>query len=597
MSKIESKRSTRVKRKLDLADGDDELEGSKKKSANTAVEISECSTRSTRQQGSKVNKGNKQTEQHTNKVPDKLKSQNILRKEETNENKKKRSDKSPSRAKLQKKPQNVTNEVMHNQGKFAGNAMTNVSTAWQGQDQFTSESSDLDGDGIFLAVDPVDDDFEDENGVEILPPAKPNEEMEEIPVEVVEQLKNHPVMQQYIDEVVKKCLTKHSESTLPPPQIDQQRAASLTLNNTQGVRDTTENGKQLGNKLNKQSHHKISQSANGNVIECNNPIKSPSDTTIYTPALCRNRDQDEVFDKISKFVEQVRINMSGGRRKTPEALLKQPHTDHQKDKQRAEEHLEQPSTSEGRWAGDNIVIDAEQFKAKLQPPKGESYAEFAKVFKAMYDDDDEFFHITYHIDSGLRSKIARGDFIDLERLLSKEKCGGNVTATNYEESKVELVSRGGHTFFKPVKENQITGLRKWEQAFRVYAAVYTDANPERSGEIWQYMHTINVAASSFHWDNVANYDVTFRQLIIVAGRKFTIKAGIWQCKTLLVRTRQVVIRLQQLIREHRRVREIGAMIAVGNTIRTGVTDQNAIGIIDALIVGGGTMDTITATKG
>ena len=47
----------------------------------------------------------------------------------------------------------------------------------------------------------------------------------------------------------------------------------------------------------------------------------------------------------------------------------------------------------------------------------------------------------------------------------------------------------------------------------MYATIYTESNPERSGEIWQYMHVINVAASSFQWDNVANYDLTFRQLM------------------------------------------------------------------------------------
>ena len=47
----------------------------------------------------------------------------------------------------------------------------------------------------------------------------------------------------------------------------------------------------------------------------------------------------------------------------------------------------------------------------------------------------------------------------------------------------------------------------------MYAAIYTEANPERSGEVWQYMHVINVAASSYHWDNVASYDLTFHQLM------------------------------------------------------------------------------------
>ena len=82
-----------------------------------------------------------------------------------------------------------------------------------------------------------------------------------------------------------------------------------------------------------------------------------------------------------------------------------------------------------------------------------------------------------------------------------------------DESKVELVSKGGHTYFKPVKESHINGLRKWEQAFRVYAAIYTRANPERSVEIWQYMHVINIAASTYQWSNVAYYDMTFRQLM------------------------------------------------------------------------------------
>ena len=220
------------------------------------------------------------------------------------------------------------------------------------------------------------------------------------------------------------------------------------------------------------------------------------------------KNPDEIIDKISNFVEQVRIKTSGGWKRlspTPDRIQKSCNVQLQQQIPPAE-----PGTSgasEGCAVADKIVINAEQFKAKLQPPKGESYVDFAKVVKALTDDDDEFFHVTCHIESGLKSKIARGDFIDLEQLLSKEK------TMSYDESKVELVSKGGHTFFKPIRETQINGLRKWEQAFRVYAAIYTDANPERSGEIWQYMHTINVAASSFHWDNVANYDVTFRQLM------------------------------------------------------------------------------------
>ena len=81
------------------------------------------------------------------------------------------------------------------------------------------------------------------------------------------------------------------------------------------------------------------------------------------------------------------------------------------------------------------------------------------------------------------------------------------------EGRLDIVSKDGQTFFLPVKENKINNVRCWEQAFRVYAVIYSSANPKRSAEIWQYVFTINSAASSFHWENVAYYDFTFRQLM------------------------------------------------------------------------------------
>ena len=71
------------------------------------------------------------------------------------------------------------------------------------------------------------------------------------------------------------------------------------------------------------------------------------------------------------------------------------------------------------------------------------------------------------------------------------------------------------TFLAPAqdKDSRINGIRKWDQAFRVYAAIYCEANPERSSEIWQYVYVINSAANSFAWDNVSYYDTTFRQMM------------------------------------------------------------------------------------
>ena len=128
----------------------------------------------------------------------------------------------------------------------------------------------------------------------------------------------------------------------------------------------------------------------------------------------------------------------------------------------------------------------------------------------MEDNDDDFFHVTCHVDSGLKSKIQQGDFVDLDKLIPKEKgVGGNPFQ---EEGAMELVSRDGHTFFMPARssEAKITSLKCWDQAFRIYAAIYTEANPIRATEIWCYVYVIHKASQ---WDNVSFYDITFRRLM------------------------------------------------------------------------------------
>ena len=106
----------------------------------------------------------------------------------------------------------------------------------------------------------------------------------------------------------------------------------------------------------------------------------------------------------------------------------------------------------------------------------------------------------------------------MERLLPKNTPHDQQTVVD--EDKMELISkvvgRNGGTFYLPsgnTGSNKITNVRKWEQAFRVYAVIYSKANPQRSAEIWQYVYVINTAANSFLWDNVASYDYTFRQLM------------------------------------------------------------------------------------
>ena len=130
-----------------------------------------------------------------------------------------------------------------------------------------------------------------------------------------------------------------------------------------------------------------------------------------------------------------------------------------------------------------------------------------------FDQDDEFFHITSQIDPGLCSKIERGEFIELEHLLPRERSGSKF-GDDLNKQLFQLITQGTNNFIEPPapKAGKINSVRKWDQAFRVYAAIYTHANPERS-EIWQYVYVIHTAATANPWDNVYFYDINFRELM------------------------------------------------------------------------------------
>ena len=269
---------------------------------------------------------------------------------------------------------------------------------------------------------------------------------------------------------------------------------------------------------------------------CFEKIKSPSDTTMYAPALQRkltpnntnndiglfivNEESNPVFpqlqiateeavgDKtpfihpnqqfckdlntVTNFVETVRIEQHPedfqGRRKSDTAAV----------------DLEQ-----ARLRADKALVDAEKYKARVENPSGTNNDPFRLLDIGSGVSDDDFFHLTCHIDPNLIHKIEKGEFVELEKLLPKEKMG-----RTSDENRLEWVQRDGGTFLVPAqKDSRIGSFRRWEQAFRAYATIYCSANPHRSKEIWQYITVINTAATAYVWENVYNYDITFRHLM------------------------------------------------------------------------------------
>ena len=98
----------------------------------------------------------------------------------------------------------------------------------------------------------------------------------------------------------------------------------------------------------------------------------------------------------------------------------------------------------------------------------------------------------------------------MKKLLLK---GKNFSQRFSDDSRMQLVNRDGNSYWVPVEREKINSLKTWEQAFRVYAVICSRANPHRSHEIWQYIHVISTASASYIWDNVAEYDCTFQQLM------------------------------------------------------------------------------------
>ena len=264
-------------------------------------------------------------------------------------------------------------------------------------------------------------------------------------------------------------------------------------------------------------------------------VKSPSDTTVYAPALKRTPERinlsafldkprghnvsnnvtpvrgagtinmerptdsanDGSFDnQIANFVERIRLE-------TIQSM--------QKEAVKGQDEV-QPSTSadsdnaaklqQAKAIAEESILQAEKFKAAITPLPGMESVNQGNV-------DDEFFHITCHVEQSLKEKIEKGEFIDLERLIAKPY------QTIDAAQKLELVHKDGQTFFAAAtgKENRIGSVRKWDQAFRIYAAIYSRANPHRAAEIWQYVHVIHTAAASYVWENVSQYDLVFRQLM------------------------------------------------------------------------------------
>ena len=149
---------------------------------------------------------------------------------------------------------------------------------------------------------------------------------------------------------------------------------------------------------------------------------------------------------------------------------------------------------------EKLIVEAEKSKIQMFNPTGN---------KSLIEVHDDFFHHSSHIDGTLIAKIEAGKFVELEKLIPKEKF-------IHSDGWLQMIYGDGAQFLQPVSEKDtppINNPRRWEQAFDIYATIYTMKYPHRATEIFRYMFNIRSAATVYVWDNVYTYDITFRCLI------------------------------------------------------------------------------------
>ena len=156
---------------------------------------------------------------------------------------------------------------------------------------------------------------------------------------------------------------------------------------------------------------------------------------------------------------------------------------------------------------ETLIREAEAAKTRIFDTPGKEFLPYSNEFIHTGLVDEKFLCIGAHLEEGLRQEIVTGQYVDFARLLPKEKSAED-------ENRLELLHKDGHTYWVPAGDlrsgNIISNFAKWEQAFRIFANVYTKRHPHKSSELLQYSHIIHTASQSYMWENVYAYDKDFR---------------------------------------------------------------------------------------
>ena len=238
---------------------------------------------------------------------------------------------------------------------------------------------------------------------------------------------------------------------------------------------------------------------------------SKSEETIYRKAIQHcplgrlSSSSEEDVDSSTEIVDMNQIIISfaeGGSRNVREhkdAVLETSQQD-AKSKPTPEDHAEK------------LIKEAELAKGKICATgsktidRGDLYdVEHAREMLHSILVDEEYSAVRGHLDETIIGKIKRGEYVDFAKLLPKDRVAIE------EANRIQPIFKDGQVLWQtPSESNSITSYTKWEQAFKVFAKIYTKYHPHRASELMQYSNDIHVASLTYIWENVYLYNKEFR---------------------------------------------------------------------------------------
>ena len=125
-----------------------------------------------------------------------------------------------------------------------------------------------------------------------------------------------------------------------------------------------------------------------------------------------------------------------------------------------------------------------------------------------YEIDNVYCQTSSHMKDSVRQCIEKRGYVNLAKLLSRKH-------SSFEsDERLEIVNKNGKMYFLLASENEpikINNCKKWEEAFGIYASIFTKTNPHHT--IFQHIDNIKGATKDFTWESIAEYDDKFRELM------------------------------------------------------------------------------------